>query len=249
LECRWIGPGADEAPTIVFLHEGLGSVSTWRDFPDALAAATGCGALVYSRAGYGKSDPVDLPRPVRFMHDEARLLPDVLAAAGIREAILLGHSDGASIALIAAGTESIPGLRALVLEAPHTFAEPCGLESIAKIADVYRTTNLRERLARHHGDNTDVAFWGWNRVWLHPDFRAWNIEDALPGITVPALVVQGEDDEYGSWKQVESIQRHSGGPVETLRVPRCGHAPHAEQRDAVLAAMTRFVQGILDHDK
>ncbi|HYR06799.1 MAG TPA: alpha/beta fold hydrolase, partial [Longimicrobium sp.] len=171
LECRWIGPLPDEAPTIVFLHEGLGSVSTWRDFPDALAAATGCGALVYSRAGYGRSDPVPLPRPVRFMHDEARVLMDVLAHAGIREPILLGHSDGASIALIAAGTEPVPGLRALVLEAPHTFAEPCGLESIARIADVYRTTNLRERLARHHGDNTDVAFWGWNRVWLHPDFR------------------------------------------------------------------------------
>ena len=133
LECRRVGPGPEDAPTIVFLHEGLGSVSTWRDFPDALAAETGCGALVYSRAGYGRSDPVPLPRPVRFMHDEARVLVDVLARAGIRSPILLGHSDGASVALIAAGTETVPGLRALVLEAPHTFAEPCGLESIAKI--------------------------------------------------------------------------------------------------------------------
>jgi pimeloyl-ACP methyl ester carboxylesterase len=133
-----------------------------------------------------------------------------------------------------------------VLEAPHTFAEPCGLESIARIADVYRTTDLRERLARHHGDNTDVAFWGWNGVWLDPDFRAWNIEDVLPGITVPTLVVQGEDDEYGSWTHVESIQRRSGGPVETMLLPRCGHAPHAEQRDATLAAMTKFIRGVLD---
>jgi pimeloyl-ACP methyl ester carboxylesterase len=246
LECRWIGPGPDEAPTIVFLHEGLGSVSTWRDFPDALAAAAGCGALVYSRVGYGKSDPVDLPRSVRFMHDEARVLTAVLAQTGILEPVLLGHSDGASIALIAAGSGPIPGLRALVLEAPHTFAEPCGLESIAKIADVYRNTSLRERLARHHGDNTDVAFWGWNHVWLDPGFRAWNIEDVLPGITVPTLVVQGEDDEYGSWKHVESIQRQSSGPVQTLLLPRCGHAPHAEQRDATLAAMTRFIRRILE---
>lgn len=246
LECRWIGPAPDEAPTIVFLHEGLGSVSTWRDFPDALAAATGCGALVYSRAGYGRSDPVDLPRPVRFMHDEARVLAQVVEAAGIREHVLLGHSDGASIALIAAGSATVPGLRALVLEAPHTFAEPCGLESIASIADVYRTTSLRERLARHHGDNVDVAFWGWNRVWLDPDFRAWNIEDVLPGITVPTLVLQGEDDEYGSWKHVEYIQRLSSGPVETLLLPRCGHAPHAEQRETALDAMTRFIRRILD---
>jgi pimeloyl-ACP methyl ester carboxylesterase len=245
LEYRWIGPRPDNAPTIVFLHEGLGSVSLWRDVPDALAAATGCGALVYSRAGYGRSDPVPLPRPVRFMHDEAEVLRAILAQTGIREPILLGHSDGASIALIAAGTAPIPGLRALVLEAPHTFAEPCGLESIAKIADVYRTTNLRERLARHHGDNTDVAFWGWNRVWLAPDFRTWNIEDVLPGVTVPTLVIQGEDDEYGSWKHVESIQRQSGGPVETLLLPACGHAPHAERRDATLAAMTRFIRRVL----
>jgi pimeloyl-ACP methyl ester carboxylesterase len=245
LECRWIGPAPDQAPTIVFLHEGLGSVSTWRDFPDALAAATGCGALVYSRAGYGRSDPVTLPRPVRFMHDEARGLTDVLRAAGVREPILLGHSDGASIALIAAGTEPIPGLRALVLEAPHTFAEPYGMESIVRIADAYRTTDLPERLARHHGDNTDVAFWGWNGVWLNPDFRAWNIEDVLPGITVPTLVIQGEDDEYGSWAHVESIQRGSRGPVQTLGLPGCGHAPHAEQRDATLAAMTRFIRDVL----
>lgn len=248
LECRWIGPAPHQAPTIVFLHEGLGSVSTWRDVPDAMAAATGCGALVYSRAGYGRSDPVPLPRPVRFMHDEARVLREVLQQAGIREPILLGHSDGASIALIAAGSAPIPGLRALVLEAPHTFAEPCGLESIARIADVYRTTNLRERLARHHGDNVDVAFHGWNDVWLDPGFRAWNIEDVLPGVTVPTLVIQGANDEYGSWAQVESIQRGSRGPVEALLVPGCGHAPHAERREPVLAAMTEFIRRILSTD-
>ena len=242
LECRWIGPRPEEAPTIVFLHEGLGSVSTWRDFPDALAARTGCGALVYSRAGYGRSDPAALPRPVRFMHDEARVLAEVVRRAGIRDCILLGHSDGASIAIIAAGRRAVPGLRALVLEAPHVFAEPCGLESIARIGETYDTTNLRTRLERHHGANTEGAFWGWNRVWLDPEFRAWNIEELLPGIQVPALVVQGEDDEYGSWAHVDAIVRQSGGPVETLAVPACGHAPHAEHRGAVLAAMAGFIR-------
>jgi pimeloyl-ACP methyl ester carboxylesterase len=245
LECRWIGPGPVEAPTLVFLHEGLGSVSTWRDFPDALAKETGCGALVYSRAGYGRSDPVDLPRPVRFMHDEAEVLARVVEEARLREVILVGHSDGASIALIAAGRGAIPGLRALVLEAPHVFAEPGGLESIARIADTYRTTSLRDRLARHHGANVDVAFWGWNRVWLDPDFRAWNIEEFLPGIAVPSLVVQGERDEYGSWAHVESIQRRSAAPVQTLSLPNCGHAPHAEQRHATLTAMARFIDDVL----
>ncbi|HST57989.1 MAG TPA: alpha/beta hydrolase [Longimicrobium sp.] len=245
LECRRAGPGPDEAPTIVFLHEGLGAVSTWRDFPDALAAATGCGALVYSRAGYGRSDPVALPRPVRFMHDEAETLVQVVEAAGLRDVILLGHSDGASIALIAAGRRAVPGLRALVLEAPHVFAEPCGLESIARIAETYRTGTLRARLERHHGANTDVAFWGWNGVWLDPGFLAWNIEEFLPGIQVPALVVQGERDEYGSWAHVESIQRGSGAPVRTLALPGCGHAPHAEHRDAVLAAMADYIRDVL----
>ena len=245
LECRRVGPGPEEAPTIVFLHEGLGSVSTWRDVPDALAARTGCGALVYSRAGYGRSDPVSVPRPVRFMHDEAEVLAKVVERAGLRDVILLGHSDGASIALIAAGRRAVPGLRALVLEAPHVFAEPCGLESIARIADTYRATDLRARLERHHGANTDAAFWGWNRVWLDPDFRAWNLEEFLPGIQVPALIVQGERDEYGSWAHVESIQRRSGAPVRTLAVPDCGHAPHAERRDPVLGAMAAFIHDVL----
>ncbi|HVH11956.1 MAG TPA: alpha/beta hydrolase [Longimicrobium sp.] len=241
LECRRVGPGPKEAPTIVFLHEGLGSVSTWRDFPDALAEATGCGALVYSRAGYGRSDSVDLPRPVRFMHDEAEVLAKVVERAGLREVILVGHSDGASIALIAAGRRAVPGLRGLVLETPHVFAEPCGLESIARIADTYRTTDLRERLERHHGANVDTAFWGWSRVWLDPAFRAWNIEEFLPRIQVPARVVQGERDEYGSWAHVESIQRLSSAPVEALAVAECGHRPHREQRERVLGAMADFI--------
>jgi pimeloyl-ACP methyl ester carboxylesterase len=242
LEARWAGPPPEEAPTLVFLHEGLGSTSLWRDFPDRLAAETGCGALVYSRAGYGKSDPVPLPRPVHFMHDEAAVLPKVLAAAGVRDYILVGHSDGASISLIHAGSGPGPGLRGLILEAPHVFTEPHGLASIAKMTEVYRTTNLRERLARHHGANVDVAFRGWNDVWLDPEFKAWNIEEYLPAIRVPILILQGEDDEYGTWAQVEAIERQSGGPVESIAIPRCGHSPHREQPDITLRAMRGFVK-------
>jgi pimeloyl-ACP methyl ester carboxylesterase len=242
LEARWAGPPPEEAPTLVFLHEGLGSTSLWRDFPDRLAAETGCGALVYSRAGYGKSDPVPLPRPVRFMHDEAAVLPKVLAAAGIRDHLLVGHSDGASISLIHAGSAPAPGLRGLILEAPHVFTEPHGLASIAKMTEVYKTTNLRERLARHHGANVDVAFRGWNDVWLDPEFKAWNIEEYLPAIRVPILILQGEDDEYGTWAQVEAIERRSGGPVESIAIPRCGHSPHREQPDITLRAMRGFVK-------
>jgi pimeloyl-ACP methyl ester carboxylesterase len=243
LEARWTGPPPEAAPTLVFLHEGLGSTSLWRDFPDRLAHETGCGGLVYSRAGYGKSDPVPLPRPVRFMHDEAEVLMEVLGKTGVHDPVLVGHSDGASIAIIYAGNDAGPRPRGLVLEAPHVFTEPHGLASIAAIGEQYRTTGLRERLARHHA-HVDVAFRGWNDVWLDPEFRAWNIEAYLPRIAVPALVVQGEDDEYGTWAQVEAIRAAAGGPVEVLAVPACGHSPHREQPDAVLAAMARFVVGL-----
>jgi pimeloyl-ACP methyl ester carboxylesterase len=245
LECRWTGPRPDEAPTVVFLHEGLGSAGLWRDFPARLTAETGCGAVAFSRAGYGRSDPADLPRPVRFMHDEAVVLGELVRALAIGRHVLFGHSDGASISLIHAGSDPAPGLRGLVLEAPHVFTEPHGLASIARIRETYRTTGLREKLARHHGANTDVAFRGWNDVWLDPDFRAWNIEEYLPGIRVPALVIQGEDDEYGTWRQVEAIQRQSGAPVEVLPVPRCGHSPHREHPDAVLAASAEFIRRVL----
>jgi pimeloyl-ACP methyl ester carboxylesterase len=217
-------------------------VSSWRDFPEQLAHQTGYGALVYSRAGYGKSDPALLPRPINFMHDEAEVLAEILNQTGVRKPIVIGHSDGASIALIYASRRNAVRPRGLIVEAPHVFAEPAGLESIAKIAEVYRTADLRERLARHHGTNTDIAFWGWNDVWLHPDFRSWNIESVLPAITTPMLIIQGEQDEYGTWRQVEAIERQASGPVEVLAVPKCGHAPHREHTDFALQAMTRFIQ-------
>ncbi|MBV9772436.1 MAG: alpha/beta hydrolase [Gemmatimonadetes bacterium] len=243
LEYAWFGPEPDRAPTLVFLHEGLGCVATWRDFPARVAEATGCGALVYSRAGYGASDPVALPRPVSFMHREGLdVLPEVLEAAGVRDAILVGHSDGASISLVHAGSGSAPRVRGVIVEAPHVFVEEVSVASIARIGEAYRSTELPGKLARYHGDNTECAFRGWNEVWLDPEFRAWNIEEYLPRITVPVLVVQGEDDEYGTLAQVEAIRRQAGGPVETLVLPECGHSPHRDQPERTLEAMARFVR-------
>jgi pimeloyl-ACP methyl ester carboxylesterase len=241
LESLWIGPSPDAAPTLVFLHEGLGSASAWRDFPRRLVERTGCGALVYSRRGYGSSPPAELPRPIKYMHKEAAVLDDVLRHHRIREAILVGHSDGASIALIYAGRTRSGPLKALILEAPHVFAEPMGIESIAAMKQAYETTDLRERLARHHRD-VENAFRGWNDVWLDPRFREWNIEEFLGAITVPVLLIQGTDDEYGTWKQIEAIERQVHSPVEILRVPRAGHAPHRDQPGLVLERMSAFIQ-------
>lgn len=236
------GPPPDEAPTLVFLHEGLGCVSTWRDFPARVAEATGCGALVYSRAGYGNSDPATLPRPVSFMHEEALVtLPQVLDAAGVREAILVGHSDGASIALIFAGGRRDRRLRGLALEAPHVFVEDLSVRSIGRAAEQYREGRLKAALERHHGENTECAFWGWNRVWLDPAFRSWNIEEFLPGITVPVLVIQGAEDEYGTLRQVEAVERGCRVPVRRVILPACGHSPHRDQPARTLDEITSFV--------
>ena len=248
LEYEWHGPPPDAAPTLVFLHEGLGCVTMWRDFPAALGAATGCGVLVYSRRGYGKSDPIDGKRPVRFMHDEAeRSLPAVLAALDVRDAILVGHSDGASISLIYAGSNGA-GVRGLILEAPHVFVEPICTESIREIKGVYETTDLREKLERHHGTNVDGAFYGWNDVWLDPEFASWNIEEYLPRIGKPTLVIQGADDEYGTVAQVDAIARQVAGPCEVAILPECGHSPHRDQPEATLAAMTTFIDQFMKAD-
>ena len=242
LEYMWLGPSPEEAATLVFLHEGLGCVSAWRDFPARVAEATGCGALVYSRAGYGNSDPVTLPRPVSFMHDEALVtLPEVLDAVGVREAILVGHSDGGSIALIYAGGVHDARLRGLVLEAPHVFVEDLSVESIGRAAEQYREGGLRAALERHHGRNTECAFWGWNRVWLDPAFRSWNIGEYLPRITVPVLVIQGEEDEYGTLRQVEAIERGCSGPVRSVLLQECGHSPHRDRPRRTLDEITSFV--------
>jgi len=244
LEFAWWGPQKASGPTLVFLHEGLGCLDLWRDFPRQLSEATGLGAFAYSRQGYGRSDPVELPRSLRYMHQEAELLPEILSAAGITEPLLIGHSDGASIAIIYAGGEQGPRMRGLILEAPHVFAEEFGLKTIAQLADEFRTTDLPEKLVRYHGENVQGAFWGWNRAWLDPGFRTWNLEQYLPRIRVPMLILQGLDDRYGTLKQIEAIQRQSGGPVEAQTLAACGHSPHRDQPRTVLEAMAGFIRRV-----
>lgn len=244
LEHAWHGPPPEQAPTLVFLHEGLGSVTTWRDVPARLAAATGLGALVYSRRGYGASDPVTPPRPLDYMEREGlAVLPAVLDAAGVRRAVLVGHSDGASIALVHAGRpDPDPRVLGLALEAPHLFCEEVSVRSIAAAREAFLAGGLRARLERHHGANTEGAFWGWNRAWLDPAFRAWTLEAFARRVAVPVLVIQGADDQYGTLAQVEAVERLCRGPVERLVLPACGHAPHRGQPDAALAAIARFAR-------
>ena len=239
LECVRIG-GAKTAPTLVFLHEGLGSVALWKDFPARVAAATGCPALVYSRAGYGRSSPAALPRAPDYMHVEAlTVLPALLDRLGIEEPILVGHSDGASIALLHVGSGKRP-VRALVALAPHVFVEDISIASIDEVRRQYETTDLREKLARRHAD-PDAAFRGWNDIWLAPTFRRWNIEGCLPGVRCPLLLIQGRDDEYGSAAQLDAIERQVGGTVARLELADCRHSPHRDQPEATLAAIVDFV--------
>jgi len=220
LEYEWIGSRASGGPTLVFLHEGLGSVSLWRDFPAALCRRTSCSGLVYSRWGHGASDPLD--------------------AFGIRRPILVGHSDGGSIALIYEGSR-IGQSAGLILEAPHVFVEDLTVKSIARIETLYEQSDLRSRLARYHGERVDPLFRAWTGVWLSPEFRSWNIEEYLPGVLAPTLILQGLDDEYGTEKQVETIARILGERCESLMLPACGHTPHMGQRSTAEAAMAAFV--------
>jgi pimeloyl-ACP methyl ester carboxylesterase len=225
-------------PALVFLHEGLGSVALWRDFPDRVAAASGRRALVYSRFGHGASDLPVRPRDAGFMHAEAiEVLPALLERFGLREPVLVGHSDGGSIALIHAGR--VGGDSALVLLAPHVFVEDASIEGISAARQAFEEGDLAQRMARHHRD-AETTFRGWNDVWLAPEFRDWNIEDVLPGITCPVLLIQGEDDQYGTLEQVAAIERGIPGEVETVVLP-CRHVPHAERPGETLEAVVRFL--------
>jgi pimeloyl-ACP methyl ester carboxylesterase len=227
--------------TLVFLHEGLGCVDMWHDFPSRLASATGCGALVYSRLGHGRSDPCTLPRSLRFMHEEGlQVLPHLLEAAHIKKCILIGHSDGGSIGIIFAGGTPAKPLKGLITMAAHVFCEAISIRSIREAREQYVNSDLRKKLEKYHGPNTDCAFWGWNDVWLHPDFKHWNLEEYLPGIQVPTLAIQGAYDQYGSPAQIEAIANQSGAETESLILPNCAHAPHIDRRDTTLQAMTRF---------
>lgn len=240
LEARMIGPAPGEAPTIVMLHEGLGSVGLWRDFPDRVAAATGCGVLAYSRAGYGRSDGDPAPWPVDYMTRHALdVLPDVLDAVGAQGVIFLGHSDGATIAAIHAGSVQDRRVRGLVLMAPHFFIEDIGVASIAAARKAYEEGGLKPRMARHH-DNPDDAFHGWNSGWLRPEFRDWSVEEVIAYIRVPVLAIQGVNDEYGTLAQIEALEKGLYSPLDKVILPDCGHSPHIDRPERVLAEITEF---------
>ncbi len=230
-------PGAE--PALVLLHEGLGCIELWRRFPRELQSATGRRVVVFSRAGYGRSGVAPLPRPVTYMHDEADVvLPALLYALAIERPVLVGHSDGASIALLYAGAgHAVTGL---VVLAPHVVVEDVTVASIAAARTAYEAGGLRARLARYH-DDVDNAFRGWNDVWLSPAFRSWEITERLAAIDAPVLAIQGADDPYGTLRQVELIEAGVAGPVERLVLPGVGHAPHLDAPDAVVSAITTLV--------
>jgi pimeloyl-ACP methyl ester carboxylesterase len=244
LEYRMIGPMPDAAPTIVMLHEGLGSAALWGDFPDRLQEATGAGVFVYSRAGYGASSQVALPRPIDYMHREAlEVLPKLLAAIGFQRGILVGHSDGASISAIYAGGVQDHRVRAIALIAPHFIVEDISVTSIAAIRTAYETTSLREKLARWH-THVDNAFYGWNGAWLDPEFRSWDISEYLAYVRVPVAIVQGADDQYGTIRQVEIAREECYCPVD-VTILEAGHSPHREAPGATLNAISDFANAVL----
>jgi len=231
-------------PTLVLLHEGLGSVAMWRDFPQKAATTTGAETIVYSRRGYGRSSKLAGRRNVDYMHREAcEILPALLQGLNLRRPLLVGHSDGASIALIhAASGHDVAGL---VVMAPHIFVEDLTVASIEMARDTYRSSDLGKRLGRYH-DDADHAFWGWNDIWLDPAFRAWNIEALLPAIKAPILAIQGEDDEYGTAAQITGIRDRARVPCSVTLLPACRHSPHRDQPGAVLGLLAGFVQSIAE---
>jgi pimeloyl-ACP methyl ester carboxylesterase len=246
LEYRMVGPRPDEAPTIIMLHEGLGSAALWGDFPEKLAERTKAGVFAYSRAGYGRSSPIPLPRPLNYMQREAAgALPKFLDAIGFRRGLLLGHSDGASIAAAYAGSVQDHRVRGLVLMAPHFFVEDFSLREIERARERYEGGDLREKLARHHAD-VDVAFRGWNDAWLDPEFpKIFDIVEPLAYIRVPVLIVQGEDDPYGTVRQIRVAEEECYCPVDAVLLPGCGHAPHRDKPAQTIEIISSFVERIL----
>ena len=231
------------ATPLLFLHEGLGSVDLWRDFPQAVVGASGCPGFAYSRQGNGWSQPLSRPRQPDYMHSEAvDVLPIVIEdLAGGRPPVLIGHSDGASIALIYAGSGY--RVQGLVLIAPHVFVEPETIESIAEIHESFSTSELPEKMAKYHTE-PETTFRAWAEIWLSPAFRSWNIEEYLPGVSCPVLMVQGEEDEYGTARQLDAIDRGIGRPGLRLMVPEANHSPHLQQPELVIGAVVDFISGI-----
>ena len=241
IEYAWFGE-TNRNPPVVMLHEGLGSIAMWKDFPEKLAARTGHRVLAYSRVGYGRSDPITASRAPDFMHDEARIaLPALREALGLERPVLFGHSDGGSIALIHAGDGRWPVAGVVVL-APHLFVEAFSLQSIRRAREVYETTDLRERLGRYH-DDVDSAFRGWNDIWLDERFKSWNIEAEVARVECPILAIQGLDDEYGTMEQIDRIARLRPG-VKLCKIESCGHSPHRDQPHEVLRVTAEFVSSL-----
>jgi len=237
LEYRTI-PGDPDKPWLVFLHEGLGSVELWREFPARVANETGHPALIYSREGHGWSTPISGSREPDFMdHEALNVLPVLLDSLSIEQPLLIGHSDGASIALIHAAHRPVTAIVAL---APHVFVEPASLASIAAAGRAFEETDLPDRMARYHHDPAGT-FRGWHGTWMSPAFRDWNIERILLKIACPVLLVQGEEDEYGTQAQLTAIEEAVAGPVQSVWLERCGHAPHLDQPQAVNEAVTDFI--------
>ena len=251
LEYAWHGPGPDQQPTILLLHEGLGSVSNWRDFPARLSNATGLGVLVYSRRGHGTSDPCDLPRPLTFMHDEAfDVVPKVIDRWKLRKVFLAGISDGGSIATIYAGGVADPRIRCVMLISTHFFNEDVCVDAISKAKEAYEHGDLKTNLERHHGDNVDCAFYGWCQPWLDPDFATWTIEDYLQHIRVPILLIWGARDPYGSFAQVEAARSHCMCPLEVVVLDESSHWAFREQPRETLQTITDFTRRLTDlHDE
>lgn len=245
LEYRWFGLRKAGQPVLVLLHEGLGCVAMWRSFPERLAKRTGLAVFVYSRQGYGGSAPFAQPLEIDFMHREAlEVLPCVLDQAGIDQAILLGHSDGASIALIYAGERSDSRIRGLVVLAPHLFVEEETLAGIRQAKRAYENEQLAAGLGRYHGDHTESTFRHWSGIWLDPGFGAWNIESSTRGIEVPLLAIMGEDDQYGTLAQIHTLAERSPGRSELAVLQNCGHSPHLEQMEQTLDRVAKFLRSL-----
>jgi pimeloyl-ACP methyl ester carboxylesterase len=245
LEYRMSGPRPDKAPTLVLLHEGLGSAGMWSDFPEKLSAATGMGVFAWSRVGYGHSSAAKLPRSLDFMHVEAReILPRLLDAIGFRQGLLIGHSDGASIAAIFAGSVQDHRVRGLVLMAPHFIVEDVTINSIREIRHAFDTSDVRQRFQRWHVD-ADATVRGWTDVWMTNDFRTWDLRDDLAHIRVPILIIQGQHDHYGTGRQIEIAEAECYCPVDVLLIPGIQHIPHREAPEATLKAILEFAWRVL----
>ena len=246
IEIQWYNVEITNRPTLVFMHEGLGCVRMWKEFPERISERTGCPSFVFSRFGYGNSDQCPTPWKINFMHSQAlTLLPRILKQAGIKEYILIGHSDGGSIGIIFAGGLNSKGLKGLITLAAHVFCEQCSVDSIQQAKTNYEHQDLKKALKKYHGQNTDNAFRGWNNAWLNPNFINWNIEKYLKKIKVPMLAIQGKDDQYGTDKQIAAIESQVNN-IESFLLDNCRHSPHFDQPETVLKIMTKFIHQIVE---